>query len=216
MLARVLAIPISKGSSIVRSFAEVKKSGIYTKTGDKGSSSLYNGERRKKYDDVFHALGNTDELNSFIGFARGFAEKSNNGLAPKLIEIQSRLFDLGAAIATPPHQSESKKVEKTKFPEDNVAILEKWIDEMDAKLPPFKTFTIPTSAPGGAALQMCRSICRRAERSVVPLVEKDQVDPAVQRYLNRLSDFLYVASRWSVEQEHVVEVPWVPHKKFDN
>ena len=60
---------------------------------------------------------------------------------------------------------------------------------------------------------MCRSICRRAERSVVPLVEKDQVDPAVQRYLNRLSDFL--ASRWSVEQDHVVEVPWVPHKKFD-
>lgn len=62
---------------------------------------------------------------------------------------------------------------------------------------------------------MCRSICRRAERSVVPLVEKDQVDPAVQRYLNRLSDFLYVASRWSVEHDHVVEVPWVPHKKFD-
>ena len=62
---------------------------------------------------------------------------------------------------------------------------------------------------------MCRSICRRAERSVVPLVVKDQVDPAVQRFLNRLSDFLYVASRWSVEQDHVVEVPWVPHKKFD-
>ena len=62
---------------------------------------------------------------------------------------------------------------------------------------------------------MCRSICRRAERSVVPLVEKDQVDPAVQRYLKRLCDFLYVACRWAVEQDHVVEVPWVPHKKFD-
>ena len=118
----------------------------------------------------------------------------------------------------------SNKVEKTKFPEENVTVLEHWIDELDAKLPPLRTFTIPvglvshhlqkTSAEGGAALQMCRSICRRAERSVVPLVERDEVDPAVQRYLNRLSDFFYVASRWSVEFDKVEEVPWVAHKKF--
>ena len=143
MLSRASTVLVNRLPQFARSFAEVKKSGIYTKTGDKGSSSLYNGERRKKYDDVFHALGNTDELNSFIGFARGYAESSNNGLAPKLIEIQSRLFDLGAAIATPPHTSESKKVEKTKFPEDNITTLEHWIDELDAQLPPFKCFTIP-------------------------------------------------------------------------
>ena len=71
-----------------------------------------------------------------------------------------------------------------------------------------------SSAPGGASLQMCRSICRRAERSVVPLVERDEVDSAVQRYLNRLSDFFYVASRWSVEFDKVEEIPWVPHKQF--
>ncbi|KNB46372.1 ATP cobalamin adenosyltransferase [Blastocystis sp. subtype 4] len=221
MFTRVVSTALPRSLTFTRFFSEAnpcclkeRKSGIYTRTGDKGSSSLYNGERRKKYDDVFHALGNTDELNSFLGFARGFAEKSNNGLAPKLIEIQSRLFDLGAAIATPPHTSESKRIEKTKFPEDNVTVLERWIDELDAKLPPFKTFTIPSSAEGGASLQMCRSICRRAERSVVPLVEREEVDPTVQRYLNRLSDFLYVASRWSVEFDKVEEVPWVPHKKF--
>ncbi|KAK8808614.1 hypothetical protein WA158_008515 [Blastocystis sp. Blastoise] len=214
MLARSF-VALNSSKVCIRCFSDIKKSNIYTKTGDKGSSSLYNGERRKKYDDVFQALGDTDELNSFIGLARGYCEKSNNGLSEKLIEVQSRLFDLGAAIATPTTgKSDEERLKRVLFTDDNILRLEHWIDELDSKLPPFKTFTIPSSYTASAHLQVARSVCRRAERHVVPLVERGEVDPVVQRYLNRLSDFLYVCGRWAVNFDKIEEIPWVPHKEF--
>lgn len=104
---------------------------------------MFNGERRSKSDQTFRALGDQDELNAIIGVAREYSNASNNGLEDQLIEIQCRLFDLGAAVATPIDNSSSTKLTLTKFDESNTKILEKWIDELDAQLPPLKNFVIP-------------------------------------------------------------------------
>jgi cob(I)alamin adenosyltransferase len=124
---------------------------IYTKTGDSGTSSLYNGERRPKDDEFFEALGDVDELNSAIGLAREYAlgsaggksNTTNVGLDEALSEIQSRLLDVGSAIATPKDTSKAEQVAKMTFPPDPTAQLEKWIDDIDSRLPPLKNFILP-------------------------------------------------------------------------
>lgn len=186
-----------------------KKAKIYTKTGDKGSSALYNGERRKKTDQVFHALGEQDELCAAIGIAREYCNLSENGLSAQLIEIQSRLFDLGAAVATPTtsRTSEHKK-QYTALDSDFTVQLERWIDQLDSELPPLTTFIIPSGGFSSTHLHAARVICRRAERAVVPLVETEVVDLEVGRYLNRLSDYLFTAARVAAMREGEVEVEW--------
>eukprot|EP01032_Pedospumella_encystans_P028513 gene28513-32203_t len=186
-----------------------KKSGLYTKTGDKGMSSLYNGERRSKNDRIFHTLGHQDELNAAIGVASEYCMLSNNGLQPMLSEIQSRLFDLGAAVATPVHSSSEAKVAYTKFSPKFTARLEEWIDDLDAKLPPLTNFVIPSGGLSATHLNLARTICRRAERSVVPLVEDDLVDGEVGRYLNRLSDLLFADQRTASMRENKEEFLWI-------
>jgi cob(I)alamin adenosyltransferase len=119
------------------------KSKIYTKTGDKGTSSLYNGSRVPKSDFVFEALGNTDELNAHIGLAREYCLNESNTLDEKLAEIQSRLMDVGSHVATPLKSSASSKIQRTAFAEDHIQYLENWIDEMDNQLPPLKNFILP-------------------------------------------------------------------------
>ena len=163
---------------------------VYTRTGDKGESSLYNGERRPKDFQVFEALGDTDELNSMLGAAREFALGVHGleDLPEQLEEIQSRLLDVGSAVATPLATSSDAKVARTKFPEASVTALEHWIDEMDEELPPLKNFILPSGGKGPAFLHLARTVCRRAERKVVPLVREESVEPVVGRYLNRLSD----------------------------
>jgi cob(I)alamin adenosyltransferase len=183
------------------------KSGLYTKTGDKGTSSLYNGERRSKSDAIFHMLGNNDELNAAIGIAREHCSLANNGLDSMLIEIQSRLFDVGAAVATPTSASESRKA-YTKFDSACTAKLEGWVDELDAALPPLKNFVIPSGGLTSTHLNLARTVCRRAERSVVPLVQDELVDEEVLRYLNRLSDFLFAAGRMAAKKEGSQEILW--------
>ncbi|EGZ16790.1 hypothetical protein PHYSODRAFT_285842 [Phytophthora sojae] len=197
---------------------------VYTKTGDKGTSQLFSGERRPKNDAVFQALGDTDELNAQIGVAVEQARVAANAfLPPKLEQIQSRLFDLGACVATPlTSASETKQRRTGVFDEANVTQLELWIDEMDAELPPLKCFILPSG--GGLAsthLHVARAVCRRAERSVVPLVAAGDVDGVVQRYLNRLSDFLFVSARFAALKEGKEETKWVnqnikPEKKKDS
>ena len=122
---------------------ERKKSQLYTKTGDKGTSSLYNGERRLKTDIIFEVLGHQDELNCIVGIAREYCVLGNNGLDEMLSEIQSRLFDLGAAVATPVQTSSQKKKVYTEFSGQHTAKLEEWIDLLDASVPPITNFVVP-------------------------------------------------------------------------
>lgn len=189
-----------------------KKSQIYTRTGDNGSSSLYNGERRPKTDLVFEALGHQDELNACIGIAREYSELHGIGLEDMLAEIQSRLFDLGAAVATPVQTSSEEKRQYTEFESVFTRQIESWIDELDSQLPPLKNFVIPSGGLCSTHLNLSRTVCRRAERSVVPLVLADQVDAEVGRFLNRLSDFLFVAGRTAAAQEGKAEILWTKAK----
>eukprot|EP01041_Mallomonas_annulata_P005789 gene5789-11691_t len=161
-----------------------KKSPIYTKTGDTGSSMLYNGERRPKTDVVFEALGHQDELNACLGIAREYSELHGIGLETMIAEIQSRLFDLGAAIATPVQTSSEEKKLYTEFSSEFTNQMEQWIDEMDSSLPPLKNFVIPSGGLCSTHLNLARTVCRRAERAVVPLVHAQQVDAETGKYLN--------------------------------
>lgn len=181
---------------------------IYTKTGDKGSSSLYNGRRLPKSDGVFRALGDVDELNAHLGVAALRCEA--NGLAPRLRGVQSRLMDLGAHVATPlgDERTEEARSKRTAFPEEEVARLEAWIDELEGELEPLRNFILPGGGEAAAQLHVCRAVCRRAERSVVPLVQAGDTCPGAGRFLNRLSDFLFVAARAATKRDGGEEVVW--------
>lgn len=201
----------SSVSSIIRKSSTIKeerkKASIYTRTGDKGTSSLYNGERRSKTDITFEVLGHQDELNAIIGIAREYCILSNNGLDDMLAEIQSRLFDLGAAVATPLSSSEEKR-QYTEFPSYHIEQLEIWIDELDAQLPPITNFVIPSGGLSCTHLNHARTVCRRAERAAVELVQTGKVDAEVGKYLNRLSDLLFVFGRIAASRENKEEKLW--------
>ncbi|CAM9270798.1 unnamed protein product [Chrysoparadoxa australica] len=187
---------------------KVKKSILYTRTGDKGSSALYNGERRSKEDAVFEALGTCDELNAVLGVAREHCIATRNGMQSLLEEIQSRLLDVGAAIATPKNKSSDEKLSYTRFPARCTKEIECAIDELDSHLPPLTTFILPSGGHSAAALHVARVVCRRAERRVMPLVEGGEVDAEVGRYLNRLSDFFFAAARYAAFVEGFEEATW--------
>ena len=182
-----------------------KKSNIYTKTGDKGYTSLYNGERRPKNSLIFDVLGTLDEISSAIGacyiemelhFNNYKAEDIPNDYHEiiKILEwTQSRLLDLGSHIATPISSSASsdRKLEQTKFEEDNTKGLEKMIDKYDSELPKLKNFILPKGS-----LHMARSFCRRAERGMVELLNEGGISQEAFVFMNRLSDFLFVMARF--------------------
>jgi len=186
------------------------KAKVYTKTGDKGTSSLYNMKRLSKDDDHFHALGDTDELNGQLGMAREFCLQAGHvELEGYISEIQSRLFDVGACVATPRLTSSAAQLERTAFHAESITDLENWMDAMDEKLPPLKHFILPSGGFTSSCLHVARSICRRAERRIVPLVQEGDCDEVVMRYMNRLSDFLFVAARYVAMQEGKEEVKWI-------
>lgn len=182
----------------------VPKSSLYTGTGDAGESSLYTGERRAKDDAVFAALGDVDELNSLLGVAREHC--GSLPLAPYLAELQSRLLDVGSAVATPPGSASEAKAARTRFPGDAVARLEASIDALDAALPPLAAFILPSGGLGATALHTARAVCRRAERAVAPLARGGDVEPPVLVFLNRLSDWLFAAARTAAKAEGREEV----------
>ena len=194
---------------------------IYTKTGDTGTSSLYNGERRHKADAVFEALGDTDELNSAVGVAREACEVLKDGmgddvpdllrdLTDQLQTIQSRLLDVGSAVATPVDKSSKTKVERAAFAEAeaSTADLERWIDALDAVLPPLKNFILPSGGQAASFLHLARTTCRRAERRIAVLVQDDQVDADVGKYMNRLSDYFFNAARFAAQSAGKAEVTY--------
>ena len=183
---------------------------IYTRSGDRGETSLYTGERLSKSDPLIEAIGTVDECNSAIGMALCFFtfDTPLNETKEQLTTIQHALFDLGAALATPRTRAAEKKLEATRFDEAGTHLLEKWIDAMEGHLPKLKSFILPGGHPAGASLHLARSICRRAERLVVPLNDLGDVSDAVMIYLNRLSDYLFVVSRFVNSHAKTPETSW--------
>lgn len=186
---------------------------IYTKKGDEGETSLFTGQRVPKNDQTVEALGTVDECNSAIGAAISFMpnDLKFHPIREQLEIIQHALFDLGAALATPRTQATLSKIEKTRFDKEEVELLEKWIDAMDDVLPKLNAFILPGGHPTGAMLHLARSICRRAERNVVPLHLRGDVSDKVMIYLNRLSDYLFMTARYLNYLANCSETKWKPH-----
>jgi cob(I)alamin adenosyltransferase len=186
---------------------------IYTKSGDNGTTSLFSGQRVEKSSISIHALGAVDECNSTIGLAVAFLPEADrfSSLKKQLLIIQHALFDLGAHIATPRTRSSDAKLASTSFEEEAVAALEKWIDAMEESLPQLKSFILPGGGLCGAHLHLARSVCRRAERSIVDLAAAGDVSQKALKYINRLSDYLFVASRYVNFLQNCPETPWQKH-----
>lgn len=180
---------------------------IYTRTGDDGTTALGNGERRPKFDLRVAAYGTVDETNAAIGVARlHLADRAD--VAAMLSLIQNDLFDLGADLAVPQREG---KAERLRVVASQVERLEHDIDALNAQLAPLTSFVLPGGTPAAAHLHVARTICRRAERLMAELAAKpdEPVSEAALRYMNRLSDFLFVASR-AANGNGAGDVLWVP------
>jgi len=180
---------------------------IYTRTGDDGTTALGSGERRPKYDLRVAAYGTVDETNAVLGVAR-LHLKDARELDAMLGLIQNDLFDLGADLAVPQREG---KAERLRVVSSQVERLERDIDSLNANLAPLTSFVLPGGTPAAAYLHLARTVCRRAERIMVELAAKpdEPVSDAAIQYVNRLSDFLFVASR-SVNDNGTGDVLWVP------
>lgn len=179
---------------------------IYTKTGDKGETSLIGGTRLPKHHIRIEAYGTVDELNSFLGLIRDNIQEKE--LFDLLIAIQDRLFTIGSHLA-----SDTEKDIKMKLPEINeedVLILEKAIDKMNETLPEMKSFVLPGGHTVVSYCHVARCVCRRAERAVLKLAENEKVEEIIYKYLNRLSDYLFVLSRKLTVDFKANEIPWKP------
>lgn len=180
---------------------------IYTKTGDKGSTSLIGGTKVLKSHLRIEAYGTIDELNSFIGLVKD--QPAEGSWSHVLREIQDRLFTIGSSLACDPDKEPKLKIPDLN--EDDVLFLEKEIDIMNSSLPEMKSFILPGGHIAVSTIHVARCVCRRAERNCVALLEQDVfVDPLVIKYLNRLSDYLFVLARYTGMQLQVEEVKWVP------
>jgi len=188
--------------------AMVRLDKIYTRGGDAGETSLVGGERRRKDDPRVDAYGDIDETNAAIGVARGALALEDQALDPMLERIQNELFDLGAELATP--SAKSRPAARLTVTAEQVARLEAEIDWMNGALAPLKSFALPGGAPAAAHLHLARTIARRAERAMVMLsaLPGEEVAAAALSYVNRLSDFLFVAARWVNRRQG--DVLWRP------
>jgi cob(I)alamin adenosyltransferase len=188
----------------------VKLNKIYTKTGDAGTTGLGTGERVAKDAARIAAYGTVDETNSTVGMARIHLGGGHQGLDSKLERIQNDLFDLGADLCVP-DRGEKLAYEPLRMSEAQVERIEAEIDELNAELQPLKSFVLPGGSAAAAALHVARTVCRRAEREMVTLsvLAGEDVSPAAMKYINRLSDFLFVASRY-VNDRGRSDVLWVP------
>ena len=179
---------------------------IYTRTGDDGSTGLFGGQRVPKYALRIESYGTVDELNSFLGVL--IMQLSDDNLVLFLRSIQSRLFDIGAHLAAVP----DKKLCLPKIEPNLVDELENAIDALNLELPDLRHFVLPGNSTSNAYAHVCRTVCRRAERLVVELAQNEKVDHILVVYLNRLSDYFFVLSRWLGDQEGREEVKWIPIK----
>lgn len=176
---------------------------IYTKTGDKGQTSLFGGKRVSKHDLRIESYGTVDELNSFIGLIRD--QKMDQQSFDALIEIQDRLFTLGSILATEPG---NEKVKVPQLHDQDVTFLEQEIDRMNEDLPEMRSFVLPGGHTTVSYCHVARCVCRRAERLVIHLSERDEINSLCIVYLNRLSDYLFVLSRKFSQDLGANEIPW--------
>ncbi|XP_064612218.1 corrinoid adenosyltransferase MMAB-like [Liolophura sinensis] len=174
---------------------------IYTKTGDRGTSALFTGERRHKDDQVFEALGTTDELTSALSLAREFSAEAGHMFVDQLETIQCILQDVGSSIATPASSAREAHLNRAVFDKMYVSELENWVDQYTEELPELSEFILPSGGKAACSLHLARSICRRAERNVAPLVRGAETDAEVLKFLNRLSDYLFTVARYAAMME---------------
>lgn len=178
---------------------------IYTKTGDKGQTSLIGGTRVPKYHTRIDAYGTVDELNSYIGLIRD--QQIDEHSKKVLMEIQDRLFTIGSLLAADPEKSRMKLPELN---EQDVLVLEKEIDAMNETLPEMRSFILPGGHTTVSFCHIARCVCRRAERLTVQLAETEDVPELIIKYLNRLSDYIFVLSRKFSKDLKAEEVAWKP------
>jgi cob(I)alamin adenosyltransferase len=186
----------------------VRLNKIYTRTGDDGSTGLVSGDRRAKDDARIEAFGTVDEANCTIGMARLHTQGSE--LDAVLSRIQNDFFDLGADLATP-HTDEKLDYEPLRIVAAQVDWLETEIDRLNADLEPLRSFVLPAGSPLATHLHLARTIARRAERAMVTLAARETINPEALRYINRVSDFLFVAARHA-NDNGAGDVLWVPGK----
>ena len=185
---------------------------IYTRHGDDGSTGLFGGPRVRKDDLRVRAYGEVDELNSALGVARcSLGDERVKDLAAFVDRLQSDLFTLGAELATPDPDHAPKGIPRVGAAD--VTALEQEIDRLTAELPPMRFFILPAGSPGAAALHLCRTICRRAERTAVELAKQGPVSTPALAWLNRLSDLLFTMARAANLRVGGAEVPWVAPKQ---
>jgi cob(I)alamin adenosyltransferase len=178
---------------------------IYTKTGDEGTTSLFGGKRVSKADLRINSYGTVDELNSYIGLLRD--QDVNHKRKDVLIEVQDRLFTIGSILATEPGNT---KVKIPSLIESDIQFLEKEIDKMDSELPPMKSFVLPGGHPSVSFGHVARTVCRRAERLIIELNDQEKIDSLVIKYMNRLSDYLFMLCRKMSLELRAEEIPWKP------
>src|ERR1022692_1910722 len=187
---------------------------VYTRQGDAGETSLAGGQRVPKDSRRIEAYGTVDELNSFVGLARETAagdpaHPEISALAGILLRVQHELFNLGSILATLPEDVHPKQARVT---EAEVAQLETEMDRMNEELPPLRSFVLPGGSRLNAELHVCRTVCRRAERAAVELARAENIPPETVRYLNRLSDAMFVWSRWASQVAGAPETLWEPNQ----
>ncbi len=180
---------------------------IYTKTGDKGETSLFGGERVSKNHQRICAYGTIDELNSFIGLA--LTEVKSQEIKDILTDIQNKLFIVGSDLATP-QTDKNNKLNIQRTSEKFIIDAEKDIDTISEKLDPLRNFILPGGSKGSALLHICRTITRRAEREIVALKKMDNISDNILVFLNRLSDLFFVLSRYENKVSNIPETKWNP------
>jgi cob(I)alamin adenosyltransferase len=187
---------------------------IYTKTGDKGQTSLLGGTRVNKFDLRINAYGTVDELNSYLGLLRDLIQAENIQIKSDeyrimLIQIQDRLFTIGSHLAADP---EKNKMALPPMHNSDVTDLELAIDKINELVPPMKSFVLPGGHILVSHAHVARCICRRAERIVLELSEQEKVEDLIIIYMNRLSDYIFMLSRGLAHDLNAEEIPWVPKK----
>ncbi|MDD7914316.1 cob(I)yrinic acid a,c-diamide adenosyltransferase [Polaribacter ponticola] len=187
---------------------------IYTKTGDKGTTALFGGTRVKKYNLRIDSYGTVDELNSYIGLIKD--QKISEEIKVSLLKIQNELFTLGAMLATPPEKETLKNgKERLNIPKvevNSIQFLENEIDKMDSELPQMTHFILPGGHQAVSFCHIARCVCRRAERLSVELNDEENINDDILKYLNRLSDYLFVLARKLSKDLSVAEIKWIPTK----
>lgn len=179
---------------------------VYTKTGDKGQTSLLGGKKVSKSNSRIDAYGNVDELNAFLGYLQNHQEVEEN-IGKQVHWVQEHLFSIGSTLATAP---DFKGFDLPQVGKKEVNQLEIWIDEFDKGLPELKNFILPSGHKVVSLCHICRTVCRRTERTVSALAEKEPLEDHILPFLNRLSDYLFVLARKLAQHLNTPEIPWIP------